>query len=113
MEAAFIDPRDETPALRRAAVLLARVREDAGGGDSSVAALQEGIGAMQRAAKAGLKVPSSAIAGMEVVLEQVVPPAPSSDGSVSDLVRCNALIETRELLARLAHGRHVTDSCDG
>ena len=101
----YIDLRDEAPALRRAAVLLERVRQDGAEHDSDFEALHAGIAAMQRAAVAGRQVHSSAIGRMEAVLVRITPLSCSRDSSIYDLLRCNALVETRELLARLARSR--------
>lgn len=103
MARAFIDPRDEAPALRRAAALLERVREDGGARDSELTLLQDGIVEIQRAAAAGRPIRPSAIDRLTGVLARV--PAPAScprDASIEDLVRWNALAETREVLVRLS-----------
>ena len=102
MPASFIDPRHEGPALRRAAILLERVRQDGGGRDSDFEALRAGIGAMQRAAAAGRGVHSSAIGRMEELLARIAPPSPSRKAGVYELLRYDAFAETRELLRRLA-----------
>ena len=110
MARSFIDPRDEAPALRRAAVLLERVRQDGGERDSDFEALHAGIGAMQRAAAAGRQIQSSAIGRMEALLARIIPPSCSRDGSLYELLRWNALVETRELLGRLARSRVRSES---
>lgn len=103
MAATFIDPRNESPALRRAAVLLERVRQDGEAADCDFEALEAGIGAMRRAAAAGRLIHHSAIDRMETLLARLTPPFPCpSSASVYQLLRCNALAETRELLQRLA-----------
>jgi len=110
MTTSFIDPRDEAPALRRAALLLERVHEDGSERDSDFETLRAGIEAMLRAAAAGRKVHDSAIGRMEVVLARIAPPSCSHDASIHDIVRCNALVETRELLWRLARSRAGSES---
>lgn len=102
----FIDPGDEAPALRRAAVLLERVREDGGARDSELSLLQTGIVEMQRAASDGRAIQPSAIDRLTDVLARVAPQASCPrDASIEDLVRWNALAETRELLSRLSRVR--------
>jgi len=106
MAAAFIDPRDETPALWRAAILLRRVSEDAGGADPELQALEAGVGAMRRAAAAGRLIHHSAIERLEAVLGRVNPPAaPPIHATLCELLRWNALAEMRELLRRLGRAR--------
>lgn len=98
----FIDLSNEAPALRRAAVLLERVRQDGGRRDPDLEELQAGIDAMRRAAAAGRQVHDSAIGRIEAVLARVEMPARCShDDSVYDLLRCNALVETREIVRRV------------
>ena len=101
METTFIDPRDEAPALRRAALLLERVRQDGIVVDSALEELGAGIASMQRAAAAGRLIHYSAIDRMEALLVRLTPPFQCrSDASVYELLRCNALAETGELLQR-------------
>jgi len=104
MERVFIRPRDEAPAIRRAAILLERVREDGGARESEIESIQAGLGTMQRAAEAGRSIPVAAIDRLEAALARVSVPPDATDGAnVHDLVRANAIEETRELLSRLGH----------
>ena len=95
MARSLIDPRNEVRALRRAAVLLERVRQDEAARDPELDRLQAGIGTIQRAAADGRAIDPSAIDRMMTLLARVAP-------DDHDLVRRNALGETRELLERLA-----------
>jgi hypothetical protein len=96
----FLDPRDEAPALRRAAILLERALED--GADEEFAELQAGVATLQRAAAAGRLVHHSAIDRMIATLSRLVPLSCGRGASIGQIVRCNALMEARELLDRLA-----------
>lgn len=96
----LIDPGREAPALRRAAVLLERVRQDGGGSD--IAELEAGVAAMRRAAAAGRLVHYSALDRMTAMLARIAPLPCVGGAGVGEIVRCNALTETRELLARLS-----------
>ena len=100
----FIRPRDEAPAIRRAAILLERVREDGGVRESEIEPIQAGLGTMKRAADAGRSIPAAAIDRLEAALDRVSFPPVATDGAnVHELVRANAIEETRELLSRLGH----------
>lgn len=100
----FIEPKREAPAIRRAAVLLERALEDGEERDSGIKLLQDGLGTIQRAAQAGRWIPEKAIDRLEAALDRVsLPPAASDAGRAHDLVRSNALAETRELVTRLSH----------
>ena len=101
----FLDPRDEAPALRRAAVLLERVRQD--GGDTAFAELEASIAAMRRAAAAGRLVHHSALDRMSSTLARIAPQSCASGASIGEIVRANALTETRELLGRLKRSTPV------
>jgi hypothetical protein len=100
MSQTFIDPHTEAPALRRAAVLLERVRQDGGG--SEIAELEASVATMRRAAAAGRLVHHSALDRMSAVLARIAPQPCGRGTSVGEIVRCNALTETRELLLRLS-----------
>ncbi|HEX6641060.1 MAG TPA: hypothetical protein VF215_08095 [Thermoanaerobaculia bacterium] len=95
----FFEPRDEEPALRRAALLLERVRED--GGDPDFAELETSIAIMRRAAAAGRLVHHSALDRMAATLARTAPQSCARGASIGEIVRCNALTETREILGRL------------
>lgn len=95
----FIDVRGEAPALRRASILLERLREDSGAMDRDIAALEAGICAMRRAVLAGQLVHSSAIERLGALLDRV---APAAADDPADLLRFDAIVETRELLRRLS-----------
>ncbi|HEX6095895.1 MAG TPA: hypothetical protein VF432_06190 [Thermoanaerobaculia bacterium] len=99
----FLDPRDEAPALRRAAVLLERVRED--GGDTAFAELQASVATLRRAAAAGHLVHHSALDRMTSTLTRIAPQSSTRGASIGDIVRSNALTETRELLGRLRRSK--------
>lgn len=102
----FIDPRDEGPALRRAAMLLEHVREDAPALDPRLEELVAGIGTLQRAAAAGRTVHISALARLRAVLADATPVvAPPAGGRAEELVRWNTFAELRELFRRLAFTR--------
>ncbi|HEX6098718.1 MAG TPA: hypothetical protein VF432_20550 [Thermoanaerobaculia bacterium] len=103
MRRAFFDPRREDAALRRAAVLLERIRQDGGG--ETYAELQASIDTMRRAAAAGRMVHRSAIERVTSLLARLEPLSCGRGASVGDLVRCNAIAETRELIQRLAFPR--------
>lgn len=105
MERTFIDLREEASALRRVSVLLERLREDVGARNSDLEELQAGVDSMRRAAAAARTIHPSAIDRMATVLRRISASADARDGSVCQLVRSNALLETRELLDRLAHRR--------
>lgn len=96
----FLNPRDEAPALRRAAILLERARQD--GANEDFAEMQAGVATMQRAAAAGWLVHHSAVDRMIATLSRMTPLSCGRDASIEEVVRCNALTETRELLFRLA-----------
>ena len=95
MRRRFVDPRDETPALRRAAILLERATEDCGDAACELMAVLEGIAAMRDAAADGQLVDWSTVERLDAAI------APIEDDVADDLVRLNALEETRELLLRL------------
>lgn len=99
----FLDPRDESPALRRAAALLERVRQD--GGEDGFAELEAGVAAMRRAAAAGRLVHASALDRMTSTLARIAPRSCTGEASIEQIVRCNALTETRELLGRLRRSK--------
>ena len=99
----FLDPRDEAAALRRAAILLERARED--GADEDFAELEASVATMQRAAAAGRLVHHSAVDRMIATLARMAPQSCSRDASIDQVIRCNALTETRELLFRLIRSR--------
>ena len=99
----FLDPRDEAPALRRAAVLLERVRQD--GGDAAFAELEACVAAMRRAAAAGRLVHHSALDRMTSTLARIAPQSCARGASIDEIVRSNALTETRELLGRLRRSK--------
>lgn len=101
----FIDPRGEAPALRRAALLLERVRQDGGAPDSDFEALQAGVDAMRRAAASGRTIHHSAIDRLATVLGRISTSANARDRSVYELLRSNALLETCELVERLTRLR--------
>lgn len=103
MARTFIDPRDEAPALRRAGVLLERVRQD--GGDAAFAELEASVAAMRRAAAAGRLVHRSALDRMTSMLARIAPQSCGRGASIGEIVRSNALAETRELLGRLRRSR--------
>lgn len=96
----FIDPRQEGPALRRAAVLLERARQDSG--DFETAELEAAIATMRRAAAAGRLVHYSALDRMAAMLVHLAPQPCGRDAGLGEIVRRNALAETRELLLRLS-----------
>lgn len=96
----FLDPRDEAPALRRAAILLERARQD--GSDENLAELEASVATMRRAATAGRLVHHSALDRMMATLLRIPPRSCGRDASTDDIIRCNALTETREVLFRLA-----------
>ena len=100
----FINPGDEAPALRRAAVLLERIRQDEGN-PADFAELEAGVAAMQRAAAAGRLVHHSALERMLSTLARLAPQSCARGAKISEIVRCNALTETRELLGRLARAK--------
>lgn len=103
MPSAFIDPRSEAPALRRAALLFERVRQDAAANDPEMETLEAGLTAIRRAAMGGHRVHRSAVEGMQELARRI-----AARGSwrlsitVEDLLRRNALAEVRALLRRLA-----------
>lgn len=105
MARTFIDPRDEAPALRRAAILLERVRQDGGARDSDFEALQAGVDAMRRAAASGRTIHHSAIDRLATVLGRISSSSNARDRSVYELLRSNALLETCELVERLTRLR--------
>lgn len=105
MARTFIDPRDEAPALRRAAILLERVRQDGGARDSDFEALQAGVDAMRRAAASGRTIHHSAIDRLATVLGRISSSSDARDRSVPELLRSNALVETCELVERLTRLR--------
>ncbi len=110
MAGVFIDPRDEIPALWRAAVLLRRVSEDGGGADPDLQALEAGVSTLRRAAAAGRLIHHSAIDGLGEVLARVNLPAASPvSARLYELLRWNALTETRELLRRLDRTRPAAE----
>jgi len=96
----FLDPRDEAPALRRAAILLERARQD--GSDENLAELEASVATMRRAAAAGRLVHHSALDRMLATLLRIPSQSCGHDASIDEVIRCNALSETRELLFRLA-----------
>jgi hypothetical protein len=97
----FVDLQQEAPALRRAAVLLERVREDAAPDDVEIELLVSEVMAMQRAAARGRKVHSSAIHCAEAALERFAPRVSGAPPSVRNVIRWNAVVESQELLRRL------------
>ena len=103
----FFDPRKEAPALRRAAALLERVREDGGG--ETYAELEAGIDALRRAAAAGRLVHHSALERVRVLLERLAPLSCARGANMDEIVRCNAIAETRELIRRLTHPRPAAE----
>jgi hypothetical protein len=103
MTRVFVRPRDEAPAIRRAAILLERVREDGGARESEIEPIQAGLGTMQRAAEAGRSIPAAAVVRLEAALDRVSVPVATDGANVHDVVRANAIEETRELLSRLGH----------
>lgn len=105
MPRTFIDPRDEAPALRRAAILLERVRQDGGARDSDFEALQAGVDAMRRAAASGRTIHHSAIDRLATVLGRISTSSNARDRSVYELLRSNALLEACELVERLTRLR--------
>lgn len=105
MARTFIDPRDEAPALRRAAILLERVRQDGGASDSGFEALQAGVDAMRRAAASGRTVHHSAIDRLAAELGRIARASDAREQSVYELLRSNALVETCELVERLTRLR--------
>ena len=96
----FFDPRDEAPALRRAAILLERARQD--GSNEHLAELEASVATMRRAATAGRLLHHSALDRMLATLSRLPVHSCGHDASIDDIIRCNALTETRELLFRLA-----------
>jgi hypothetical protein len=94
----YIDPRLETQALWRAAVLLKRLRQDCG--DAEINALEKGVSAIRRAAAGGKLVRRSLVAALERILRRTLLP-PAGGRSTSDLIRRATLTETGELLGRL------------
>jgi hypothetical protein len=105
MARTFIDPRDEAPALRRAAILLGRVRQDGGARDSDLETLQAGVDAMRRAAASGRTIHHSAIDRLATVLGRISSSSSERDRSVYGLLRSNALLESCELVERLTRRR--------
>jgi hypothetical protein len=111
MAIAYIDPSGEMFALRRAAVLLKRIRQDSGDADPRLGALEAGVCAIQRAALAGRLIHPSAMERLNAVLGDIaVPSASAAAATVSELLVRNALAETRDILRRLgrtASSRHA------
>lgn len=100
---AFIDPAIEIQSLRRAAVLVERVRQDGAEPDPRLDEIASGLRTLQRAAAAGRWVHHSAIERLRTVLANVAGPTSCAQtASVYELLRCNAIVETGELLGRLA-----------
>lgn len=102
MTAIFVDPREETPALRRAALLLERLVEDGDGAEPELESLEAGVAAMLRFAAEGRFVPRSALMRLESIVVRLTegPECPACT-TTCEILRCNALAETRELLRRL------------
>jgi hypothetical protein len=105
MDALFIDAREEGPALRRASILLERLRQDDDARDQDIVTLEAGVCAIRRAVLAGRLVHSSAIERLEALLDRI---APVVSDDRRDLLRYNAIVETRELLHRLTAGHPRT-----
>jgi hypothetical protein len=104
MSTMLIDPRDEMAAIRRAAVLLERVRQDGKGRDPDVEVLLRGIATLQSAAAAGRGLQFSAIAEMKAVLARTTLPS-MRERTGYELLRWNAIVDSRELLGRLTRPR--------
>lgn len=99
----YINLREEAPALRRAEVLLERIRQDAPEPDPELDALRAGIAIIHRAAANGRNVDLFTLDRMRRVLARIASVPPFSRETVTrGLVRSSALNETRELLTRLA-----------
>ena len=105
----FLDPRDEGPALRRAALLLERVRQDGG---SDIADLGAIVATMRRAAAAGRLVHHSALDQMTATLARLAS-QPCGGASIGEIIRCDALTETGELLARLSRSNRAQADARG
>lgn len=103
----FVDLQNEAPALRRAAVLLERVREEATPDDVGIELLVSEVVAMQRAAARGRKVHSSAIECAEAALERFAPRVSVAPPTVRNVIRWNAVVETQEVLRRIGHRSRV------
>lgn len=100
--ASLIYPGEEASALRRAALLLERVTEDGASADAEIDLLRTVVGRMQRAVETGQPLLHSTIERMERMLARLAShPAGVQRTGVHELVRRNALAETRELLARM------------
>ena len=85
-------------ALRRAAMLLERVRQDAIGREPVLEELEAGVSAIRRAVAAGHSVHSSAVERLSSLLV-CIPSAPAPD--LSARVRRSVLAEVGEVLGRL------------
>ena len=102
MSDVWIDASEEYGSLRRAANLLERARQD-GWSDPELDALSAGVSAIRRLTADGRLIPRVTIEQLAGKLARVTPlPDATQEGDVSLLVQSNALVETQELLQRLA-----------
>ncbi len=99
--ASFLAPHDAAPTLRRAALLLARVRQD-GGANADLEALEEGMARLCRSVAENRLIGRKDIDRVTGALARVYPTLASPGAeTVYDLVLQNALTATREVLGRL------------
>lgn len=101
MSPAVVDPRHESNALRRVALLLERLRQDGLGSDPDLALVRSGIDALRRAATDGHSVQRATVSELAANIAARVALLPRGR-SVSEIVRSSVFVETDELLRRLA-----------
>jgi hypothetical protein len=106
MSTNLIDATREIGSLRRAAILLERVRQD---GAADLETLSAGVSTIQRLTCSGCPIHRAAIQHLQAVLCRMAPAAtpPPIGRPVGEILRWNALVETRDLLDRLSRASRV------
>ena len=103
MSVPVIDPRRESTALRRVALLMERLRQD-GHGDPELSALQSEVDVLSRAAAAGETVRRSRVLQLGKSLAGRGAPegALRAQASTAELLRWSIFREMDEILRRLS-----------
>lgn len=86
-------------------MLLERARQD--GADAELVKLQASVATLRRAAVAGWLVHHSAVDRMIATVSRMAAESCGRGASIDEIIRCDALTETRELLSRLAAAGRV------